>query len=743
MKRTAFRETSEQETFRKRNYLKDAVARKVVFLAGVSIIVSIVGIFLFLVGESFPLMKGASVNEWFTVTLPDRSEPVLLTGTDVYREVAYVLTDRGRVHFMPIGKDSLIAQEHLPLYPDERLLSAAKGVLDRDWFAVGTNKGRIITGEVQLKAEFRGEQRIITTGLAVVDSFRITPVDSPAHVEKLVFRQNEDGYRFWAWETHDGQVHLRVWDADMEEYTDAAITPLPDNTRLTALTMDYAGEKLVLGYRNGLLQWFDISDPETIQLQFEQHASTTAISALQFLIGDAAVVVGDADGNVNVWSPVPLEGNRHQLIVLHAFQPHKRAVVHVAVSSRNRSFLTADADGVVHLNYSTTDRTQSVFQPFASAIQAIAYTPKTDGIIAVSQQRELAFYQLDNPHPEVTLKTLFGKVWYENYPKPDFVWQSTGGTDAFEPKLSLVPLIFGTFKGTLYAMLFSVPIALLAAIYVSQFAPRWLARIVKPTLEIMAILPSVVIGMLGGLFLAPLFEQYLMSLLVFMVLLPLVFLLFIVGWRALPEGNPLRRPMGWELMYAIPLVVVVFLLSVEMAPLLEQAFFHGDLRQWIVDGLKLEYDTRNSLVVGFALGFAVIPIIFTVAEDALSNVPDSLISASLALGASRWQTVQRVVIPAAMGGIFAGIMLGFGRAVGETMIVLMATGNTPVIDLNPFNGFRAMSACIAVEIPEAPVGGTLYRVLFLTGLLLFAFTFVINLLASLIGERFRKKYARF
>jgi phosphate transport system permease protein len=124
-------------------------------------------------------------------------------------------------------------------------------------------------------------------------------------------------------------------------------------------------------------------------------------------------------------------------------------------------------------------------------------------------------------------------------------------------------------------------------------------------------------------------------------------------------------------------------------------------------------------------------------------VPESLTSASLALGASRWQTVRHIVLPAAAGGIFAAIMLGLGRAIGETMIVLMATGNTPILDLSPFNGFRAMSANIAVEIPEAPVGGTLYHVLFLTAFILFLFTFVINSVAAFIGDRLRKKYARF
>jgi phosphate transport system permease protein len=148
------------------------------------------------------------------------------------------------------------------------------------------------------------------------------------------------------------------------------------------------------------------------------------------------------------------------------------------------------------------------------------------------------------------------------------------------------------------------------------------------------------------------------------------------------------------------------------------------------------------MVVGFAMGFAVIPVVFTIAEDAISNVPRGLWAASEALGATRWQTTWRVVLPAATPGLFAALMLGFGRAVGETMIVLMATGNTPILDLSPFNGMRTISACIAVEIPEAPHGGTLYRVLFLAGLLLFSFTFVCNTAAEVIGQRLRQKYGR-
>jgi phosphate transport system permease protein len=148
---------------------------------------------------------------------------------------------------------------------------------------------------------------------------------------------------------------------------------------------------------------------------------------------------------------------------------------------------------------------------------------------------------------------------------------------------------------------------------------------------------------------------------------------------------------------------------------------------------------RNTLVVGFVMGFAVVPIIYTISEDALSSVPEHLRTASLACGATPWQTAIRVILPVAMSGIFSAIMIGLGRAVGETMIVVMAAGNTPVMDLNIFNGLRALSANIVVEMPEAVRDSTLYRMLFLAALALFAVTFVVNTVAEIIRIRFRKR----
>jgi phosphate transport system permease protein len=151
------------------------------------------------------------------------------------------------------------------------------------------------------------------------------------------------------------------------------------------------------------------------------------------------------------------------------------------------------------------------------------------------------------------------------------------------------------------------------------------------------------------------------------------------------------------------------------------------------------YSQRNALVVGFVMGFAIIPIIYTISEDALSAVPEHLRSGSLAAGATRWQTATRIVIPTAMSGLFSAVMIGLGRAVGETMIVLMATGNTPVMDWSIFSGFRTLSANIAVEMPEAPENSTLFRTLYFAALILFAMTFVLNTLAETVRMRFRRR----
>jgi phosphate transport system permease protein len=300
--------------------------------------------------------------------------------------------------------------------------------------------------------------------------------------------------------------------------------------------------------------------------------------------------------------------------------------------------------------------------------------------------------------------------------------------------------VFGTIKGTLYAMLFAIPLAVLGALYTSQFAHPTIKAKIKPTVEIMAALPSVVIGFLAGLYLAGVVEKYLVAVFVMMVLMPVVGTAGVFIWRTLPRAFVQRLKPGTEILAILPLLLLAGVASMYAGPTVERWLFAGDARGWITSVLGLTYDQRNCLVVGLAMGFAVIPIIFTISEDAFTSVPSSLTAASLALGASRWQTAVRVVLPTASPGVFSAIMVGFGRAVGETMIVLMATGNTPVMEWSIFNGIRTLSANIAVEIPEAPYGGSLYRTLFLAAALLFVMTFIVNTVAEVIRQRLRERY---
>ena len=486
------------------------------------------------------------------------------------------------------------------------------------------------------------------------------------------------------------------------------------------------------------------SDPRVISVVDATSGPEVDVTALGFLVGGRSLAVGDASGKVSVWFQTEVEGSPggRKLTRVHQLDSHGGAVTAMAAAGRNRGLLTADANGKVFLHHVTSERRLLDFDAGTGPVNFLVFAPRSDGAVAVDSRGSFSQWSIDNPHPETSLRTLFGKVWYEGAARPEYVWQSTGSGDDFEPKMSLTPLVFGTFKGTFYALLFAVPMAVLSALCVSQFVHPSVRAVVKPALEIMAALPSVVLGFLAGLWFAPLLESRVPAMFLIPPVLVVVTLLAMAGWHLLPRSFRAIFREGTELLLLAPLYVAGISFCLWLSGPVEAGLLGGEFSYWLYRTLGLTYDQRNSIVVGFAMGFAVIPVIFSISEDALSNVPRHLVSGSLALGASRWQTALGVVLPTASAGIFSAVMIGLGRAVGETMIVLMATGNTPIMDWNIFNGFRALSANIAVEIPEAPHGGTLYRVLFLAALLLFAITFVVNTLAEIVRQRLRKKYGQ-
>jgi phosphate transport system permease protein len=458
------------------------------------------------------------------------------------------------------------------------------------------------------------------------------------------------------------------------------------------------------------------------------------------LAGGISLLVGDTTGRLAQWFPVRDHRNNHQLTFVREFHAQQAPITAIAPEHGRKGFVAADESGRIGLYHATSQRTLLVEKLAAQPIAALAMAPRANALLTEGATGNMTFSRIHNEHPEASWSALWQKVWYENYAEPEYIWQSSSASNDFESKFSLAPLTFGTIKAAFYAMLFAVPLALCGAIYTAYFMAPRMRQYVKPTIEIMEALPTVILGFLAGLWLAPFIETHLAGFFLVLMVLPVGVLAFAFLWSRLPARFHGGIADGWQAAVLIPVLCLLAWLGFGAGPLVEQQWFAGDLHGWF-NRNGIDFDQRNSLVVGLAMGFAVIPMIFSIAEDAVFSVPGHLTRGSLALGATPWQTLVRVVLLTASPGIFSALMIGLGRAVGETMIVLMATGNTPVMDMSFFSGMRTLSANIAVEMPESEVDSTHYRILFLAALVLFLFTFCVNTVAEVVRQRLRRKYS--
>ncbi|HHJ80680.1 MAG TPA: ABC transporter permease subunit, partial [Candidatus Tenderia electrophaga] len=494
-----------------------------------------------------------------------------------------------------------------------------------------------------------------------------------------------------------------------------------------------------LASRKGDISVYDVSDAEYPE-QIEALNLKTDITSFEFLTGDISLLVGNSKGNISQWFPVRDDNGTARLTKIREFSLGTTAITGITTEHSRKGFLAIDDKGEVGVFHTTAEKTILKEKLMDVAAKTVAIAPRANAAMIEDQQGNLAFIKLHNEHPEVSWSSLWGEVWYESYDKPDYIWQSSSASNDFEAKFSLIPISFGTIKAAFYAMLFAVPLAIFGAIYTAYFMTPKMRSVVKPTIEIMEALPTVILGFLAGLWLAPMLEANLPAILAMILLLPLSVIAASYIWHCMPLHIRNTVSDGWLAGLLIPLVILVVWISFSLNHPLEALLFGGNTQQWLDSELGVSFDQRNSLVVGIAMGFAVIPTIFSITEDAIFGVPKHLTNGSLALGATTWQTLTRVVILTASPGIFTAVMIGFGRAVGETMIVLMATGNTPVMDFSIFQGMRTLSANIAVEMPESEVDSTHYRVLFLAALVLFMFTFFFNTIAEVVRQRLRKKY---
>jgi phosphate transport system permease protein len=844
--------------------IADKVADWTITVGGIAVIVAVFGIMVFLVSVVLPLFSGGDVVARTDISLGSTVEPPLSVLTDEYKSTGLLLGRDGRLTAFHLKTGARLQAPSLDFGGVTATAHGETG--DHTDHVLGFENGSIRFARIDFKVDVlpadrrpaglrQLDGRDMTDGTAIyapipggqlrrvsVEATLDPPIEGSAKGRPIVavdYRLGgtaERPTRVFAVLDADGNLSVNLAETKVNmltrkttlSVTRADLPPPPLSSPVRALLVSTQGDQLYVAERSGAIHRYDIRDfakpmlAETAQL-FPQ----IGLAAISFLIGEQTIVVTGADGTVanyfKLARPRAAGKDGFELVRSRSFDPQSSAVERIDQSTRGKTFVTLDRDGGIYLRHATSERTLAAMAAGSGApIVGLALAARDDGVLIVRADGKASVWDVSAPHPETNLRALFGKVWYEGYPGPGFTWQSSAATDSFEPKFSLVPLIFGTVKATVYALLFAIPIALLAAIYTSEFLHPSVRAAVKPSIEIMASLPSVVLGFIAALILAPLVETWVAAVVLGFVVVPLALLAAAYAWQALPVPIAARLDGLPRLSLMLLVLLGALWLAYALSLPVEKLMFSGDFKAWargdagsatpllfiillplaflaasriaqriagarirallhelprgqgaaldalrwlatlllalvlawtgaaLLSALGIDarhgvvdtYVQRNALVVGFAMAFAVIPLIYTLSEDALNAVPSHLRAASLACGATPWQTATRIVLPTAMSGVFAAVMIGMGRAVGETMIVVMAAGNTPVIEWNLFSGLRALSANIAVELPEAPKDGTLYRVLFLAGLVLFVLTFTINTLAETVRLRFRRRAAQ-
>jgi phosphate transport system permease protein len=737
---------------RYRNYrmLKDVVIRYLMAVGGISVIGAIVMIALYLVWVVIPLFLPARMEQLAAYTVPGGTDQeTLYYALEEQHEVGMRVTREGNLMFFHTANGEIINTQSV-LADSQRIVSFAAGDPAQHLLVFGLDNGTVLLRGHQYTVTYPDDKRLITPTLYSLFDGSPVSLDPASKPLVLVAGQTDSTQTTVAAVTEDNRlvlVNLAVQAGflgagETIERTETEI-PVNYNTGITHLVIDVEQRELYVADDRGWLYSYDISDKSAPQLLERVRVSNNnnGITTLGFLSGGISLVVGKSDGTISQWFPVRDADNNYTLQNVRNFESQEASITSIVPEYYRKGLLALDAAGNLGIYHATAHRTVKLEQLNTGPNGKLAIAPRANAMLIEGDQGTLQFWDLENRHPEVSWSSLWGKVWYESRGQPEYIWQSSSASSDFEPKFSLTPLAFGTLKASFYAMLFAIPLAIMGAIYTAYFMSPGMRNIVKPTIEIMAALPTVILGFLAGLWFAPLVEAYLTAMFLMFLMVPTAVLLTAWVWGRLPESFRLRVPSGSEAIILIPVIMLVTILVFSSSKSLELWLFGGNLPLWMSQEWGITYDQRNSFVVGIAIGFAVIPTIFSISEDAIFGVPKHLTTGSLALGATPWQTMARVILLTASPGIFSAVMIGLGRAVGETMIVVMATGNTAIMDLNMFQGFRALSANIATEMPESELGSTHYRILFLAGLVLFLATFMFNTVAEVVRQRLRQKYS--
>lgn len=716
----------------RRRAVVNSLTTRFITAGGISVIGVIILLMGYLLWVAVPAFIPASINSLNHAS--DMPLDILHVSANDSFEVVSLVRETGAVEFRDPQTFELIHSVSIANRPfkDVKPVFAAKDV-----FAARSDSDELLFFRIEHQVRFIDDRRVLVHRATWL--FEESTIQLPMNTKRFDVYWREEQLRI-VMDSADGTSVLTEYqDVDemfeLEPPQDITIPPAGSNYQ------SFMGPRgrwiFQIDAATGIYRLIEVRSMRSINPvnTGSLAPSTGSITTFSLLLGRHSVLVGSNTGSVTQFSLVTT-GDRPALMPIRTMQFDK-PIVHIESEIRRKGFLAVDEAAIGHLAYTTSER-QLATAELLEIPNHVAFAPRADRLVVVAGDT-IRTFEVNNPHPEISWSTTWNRVWYEGYEKPQLSWQSSAADTEFEAKFSLAPLLFGTLKAAFYAMLFAIPIAVMGAIYCANFMSPGMRAWVKPGIEIMAALPTVILGFLAGLWLAPIVESNLTAIMLLVFVLPIGVLVFSLLWSRLPNSVSSHFD-GWFAAICVPVIIALAWGTLASNEFLADLIFGGDARMWFFRNFGVDYDQRNALIIGIAMGLAVIPTIFSIAEDAIYGVPQHLVHGSLALGATRWQTLVRVVLLTASPGIFAAIMIGFGRAVGETMIVLMATGNTPIMDFNLFQGMRTFAANIAVEMPESEANSTHFRILFLTALVLFMITFMFNTLAEVVRQRLRVRY---
>ena len=530
---------------------RDRIARWCITFGGIFIVISVLGILLLIAEVALPLFAPATAKVVAQVSAPGAGQPVLAIGVDEYLETAYTLSAEGVFAFFDAHDGTPLRREALAKPTPAARVIAAEGTA-RLRYTLLWSDGTVTLERLVFRPVFDAAgRRTIASALERLADFAPEPGQTPTHLA-VARAQGEEG-AVLARLTAAGRLRVTqrvvstnlLGDTSAETHT-FEVDNLPD-APLSALALDSAGETLYVGTRDGRLARWDLREPGQARAldQVQAFSDGRAVTALALVLGDISLAVGDAQGGHATWFPVPTTDGAKRLRRIHPLQPHGAPVTRILATANNKALLSVSADGHLSYDYSTNQRHLLSLAP-ARPPAAVGLSTRSNGVIAIDSAGEVTLWALHVPHPEASWRIFFGKIWYEGFPAPAYSWQSSAASEDFEPKLSLVPLIFGTIKGTLYGILFAAPLAVFAALYSSRLMNPRLHRVIKPTFEIMGSIPTVVIGFIAALWLAPLVRVSLGTLLVLVVVLPVLVVLGVWIWERLTALDTVRRRLrGW------------------------------------------------------------------------------------------------------------------------------------------------------------------------------------------------------